>query len=145
MSFLVFKLLEWNDIPERWAFAGPETGWGVSIRSRIASPISDESFVKAWGNLPEEPLTLCGTSRFVRECRGSLRTSPTPTRIQVKPTVQLQIESGRIAMTVEAELVELSGHLRQVEAELPRRHPSHPGDRRRVDRLDASQPIVDCT
>ncbi|HKI17761.1 MAG TPA: hypothetical protein VKA15_07760, partial [Isosphaeraceae bacterium] len=84
-----------------------------------SEPISDESFVKAWGNLPEEPLTLCGTTRFVRECRGSLRTSPTPTRIQVKPTVQLQIESGRIAMTVEAELIELSGHLRQVEAELP--------------------------
>jgi hypothetical protein len=85
-----------------------------------SEPISDESFVKAWGTLPEEPLTLCGTSRFVRDCRGSLRTSPTPTKIQVKPTVQLQIESGRIAMTVEAELIELSGHLRQVEAELPR-------------------------
>ena len=84
-----------------------------------SDPMSDESFVKAWGNLPDDPLTLCGTSRFVGECRASLRTSPTPTRIQVKPTVQLQIESGRIAITVEAELVELSGHLRQVKAELP--------------------------
>src|SRR5262249_47435514 len=26
--------------------------------------INDESFVEAWGDLPEEPLTLCGTSRF---------------------------------------------------------------------------------
>ena len=84
-----------------------------------SDPMSDESFVKAWGNLPDEPLTLCGTSRLVRDSRASLRTSPTPTRIQVKPTVQLQIESGRIAITVEAELVELSGHLREVQAELP--------------------------
>jgi hypothetical protein len=84
-----------------------------------SEPISDESFVKAWGTLPDERLTLCGTSRFVRECRASLRTSPTPTRIQIKPTVHVQIESGRIAMTVDAELAELAGHLRQVEAELP--------------------------
>ena len=39
-------------------------------------PISDESFVKSWGNLPEEPLTLCGTSRFVRDCRASLLDRP---------------------------------------------------------------------
>jgi len=82
-------------------------------------PISDESFVKSWGSLPEEPLTLCGTSRFVRDCHASLSTGPAPTRILVKPTVQLQLESGRIAMTVEAELSELSGHLRQIEAQLP--------------------------
>ena len=81
--------------------------------------MSDESFVKAWGNLPDDPLTLCGTSRFVRECHASLETGPTPTRIQVTPTVQLQIESGRISMTVEAELAELSGHLGPVDAELP--------------------------
>ena len=37
-----------------------------------ADPISDESFVKAWGSLPDDPLTLCGTRRFVRECRASL-------------------------------------------------------------------------
>ena len=82
-------------------------------------PISDESFVESWGTLPQEPLTLCGTSRFVRECRASLRTGPAPTRVQVKPTINVQIESGRIAMTVDAELAELSGHLRHVEVEVP--------------------------
>ena len=82
-------------------------------------PISDESFLKSWGSLPEGPLTLCGTSRFNRNCRASLVTGPAPTRILVKPTVQLRLDSGRIAMTVEAELSELSGHLRQIEAQLP--------------------------
>ncbi len=82
-------------------------------------PISDESFVQAWGTLPDEPLTFCGTSRFVRECRASLQTGLSPTRIQIKPTVQLQIESGRIAMTVDAELTELAGHLRHAEAVIP--------------------------
>ncbi len=82
-------------------------------------PISDESFVQVWGALPEEPLTFCGTSRFVRECRASLETGPSPTRIQVKPTIQLQIESGRIVVTVDAELTELAGNLRYAEAAIP--------------------------
>ena len=75
--------------------------------------------MESWGTLPQEPLTLCGTSRFVRECRASLQTGPAPTRVQVKPTINVQIESGRIAMTVDAELSELSGHLRHVEVEVP--------------------------
>ena len=82
-------------------------------------PIGDESFVKSWGNLPAEPLTLCGTSRFVRDCRASILTGPAPARIVVKPTVALQLESGRIAVVVEAELSENAGHLSRLEAELP--------------------------
>jgi hypothetical protein len=82
-------------------------------------PISDESFVKAWGSLPDDPLTLCGTSRFVRELRASLATGPAPARILVKPDVQLRLESGRIGMTLRAELTEQSGQLRDLEAELP--------------------------
>ncbi len=82
-------------------------------------PISDESFVEAWGTLPQEPLTLSGTSRFVRECRAALFTGPAPTRVQVKPTINVQIESGRIVMTVDADLTELSGHLRRVEVVVP--------------------------
>jgi hypothetical protein len=81
--------------------------------------INDESFVEAWGSLPQEPLTLCGTSRFVRECRGTLQTGPVPPKVQVKPTIQVQIESGRVAISVEAELSELAGHLRHLQAEVP--------------------------
>src|SRR5262249_33208363 len=43
---------------------------------RDTDPINDESFVRAWGSLPEEPLTLAGTSRFVRDLRASLQTGP---------------------------------------------------------------------
>ena len=65
------------------------------------------------------PLTLCGTRRFVRECRASLSTGPTPPRLSVKPTVQLQLEPGRVVMTVEAELSEPSGRFGHVEAKVP--------------------------
>jgi hypothetical protein len=84
-----------------------------------AERINDEAFVKSWGSLPEDPLTLCGTSRFVRESRAALATGPAPTKIVAKPAVQLQLESGRIALFVEAELTEQSGELRQLEAQPP--------------------------
>src|SRR5262249_7270058 len=58
-------------------------------------------------------------SRFVRELRASLSTGPAPTRMIVKPAVQLQLEPGRIAMIVEAELSEFSGELQHLEAGLP--------------------------
>jgi hypothetical protein len=82
-------------------------------------PLNDESFVRAWGVLPEEPLTLAGSSRFVRALHATLQTGPTPSRIQVRPTVQLQIESGRIVLVVDAELSARSGRLPIIEAELP--------------------------
>ncbi len=84
-----------------------------------AESIGDESFVRAWGNLSDEPLTLCGTSRFVGDCVATLRTGPTASRAQVKPTVQLNIESGRVSMTIEAEIAELAGHVLQLDVSLP--------------------------
>jgi hypothetical protein len=84
-----------------------------------AEPAGDESFVRAWGSLPDEPLTLCGAGRFVGECAAALRTGPTPSRVQLKPSVQLSLEPGRIAVTVDAEIVELSGHALELDLSLP--------------------------
>jgi len=81
--------------------------------------IGDESFVRAWGNLSDEPLTLCGTGRFAGDCVATLRTGPAAGRASVKPTVSLSIESGRVAMTVEAEIAELAGHVLQLDLLLP--------------------------
>lgn len=82
-------------------------------------PINDESFVKAWGQLPTEPLTLSGTSRFSRDLLATYQTGPTPSRVQVRPALQLRIESGRIALILDADLIELSGHSPLIEAVLP--------------------------
>ncbi len=84
-----------------------------------AEPVGDEAFVGAWGNLSDEPLTLCGTGRFVGDCTAALRTGPTTSRVQIKPAVQLSIESGRVAMTVEAEIAELAGHVLHLDVSLP--------------------------
>jgi hypothetical protein len=81
--------------------------------------LSDESFVKSWGPLPDEPLTLSGTRRFMRECRASLSTGEIQARPSVKPTVQLQLEPGRAVMTVEAEFTEPSGRFGHIEGKVP--------------------------
>ena len=47
------------------------------------------------------------------------RTGPTPLRLKVRPTVRLQIESGRIDCQIEAELTEISGLLDHLEFQLP--------------------------
>ena len=73
--------------------------------SREASRSSDESFVKSWGSLPEDPLTLCGTRRFVRECRASL---PTGRRRAAfgQADGAASVRAWAVVMTVEAELSE---------------------------------------
>jgi hypothetical protein len=81
-------------------------------------PIDDEAFVRAWGRLPAEPLTLAGTTRFDREVAAEFRTGPAPPRVVIHPVVQLRIESGRIAVAADAD-VEVSGHAPIVDAELP--------------------------
>jgi hypothetical protein len=96
---------------------GDWTGRLVPIRD--TEPVDDEAFVKAWGRLPEEPLTLCGTSRFDREPTAALRTGPAPPRVIIRPTAEVRIESGRIVLAVDAEVHEISGHSPIMEAELP--------------------------
>ena len=67
-------------------------------------PITDESFVESWGALPRSRSRSAGPAGSFASVAPSLETGPVPTKIQVKPTIDVQIESGRIAMTVDAEL-----------------------------------------
>ena len=89
-------------------------GFGVA-------PISDEAFVKLWGNLPDEPLTLSGTTRFVRAPEIALPTGPLPGLLSVRPAVQLVIGPGRIEVVLEADLVDLDVASREVNLSVPPR------------------------
>ncbi len=84
-----------------------------------AELLNDEVFVKAWGSLPEEPLTLCGTRGFNGDLGAALQTGPAPPRIVIHPAEQIRVESGRIVVAVDADIHEVSGHSPIMEAELP--------------------------
>jgi hypothetical protein len=83
-------------------------------------PQSDESFVKSWGPLPDEMLTLSGTTRITTANPPIFRTGPPPTRIKIRPVTQLRFEAGRIDLHYDAELTELSGSLVELTVEIPR-------------------------
>lgn len=84
------------------------------------APAGDETFVEAWGPLPEEPLTLCGTSRFSRGVEITLRTAPAPARVSIRPAETIRIEAGRLVLSVEADIQDLANHPPILEARLPR-------------------------
>ncbi|MBV8126359.1 MAG: hypothetical protein JO114_01695 [Planctomycetaceae bacterium] len=82
-------------------------------------PLSDESFVKSWGPLPDDRLTLAGTTRLIRDGSPSLQTGPAVARIKVKPALQLGIDAGRIDVQLDADLDEVGGSLNHLELALP--------------------------
>ena len=82
-------------------------------------PLSDESFVKSWGPLPDDRLTLAGTTRLIRDGSPSLQTGPAVARIKVKPALQLGIDAGRIDVQLDADLDDVGGSLNHLELALP--------------------------
>lgn len=82
-------------------------------------PLDDENFVRAWGALPDDRLTLAGTVRLDFKRLPNLRTGPAVSRGEIKPTTHLRIEPGRIELLFEAELDELTGPSDHLRVELP--------------------------
>jgi hypothetical protein len=101
------------------AFRRP-AGWSGRLGPAAElEPMTDEAFVKAWGSLPDEPLILAGTGRFIGTPAVSIATGPSSAQLLVDSEVQLAIEPGRIAVNVEAELTTVSGRSDLVELALP--------------------------
>jgi len=84
-----------------------------------AEPLGEESFVKSWGPLPDDRLTLSGTTRLLRDEIPSLQTGPAAARIKIKPILQLGIDAGRIDVQFDAELDDVAGSMDHLEVALP--------------------------
>ncbi|WP_074315495.1 hypothetical protein [Singulisphaera sp. GP187] len=94
--------------------------WAGRLAALAGSdPITEEVFVRSWGNLPEEPLTLSGVTRFLRPSSVSVRTGLQPARLSVQPTVELNLGPGRVEVSLEAKLTQVSGRSYQVEFDVP--------------------------
>jgi hypothetical protein len=83
-------------------------------------PMTDEAFVRTWGNLSDEPLTLAGTVRFARTPVVTLATGPPPQHVLVEPELRLALEPGRMALDLRASLTATSGRCDHVELAIPR-------------------------
>lgn len=93
--------------------------WSGRLAAGIGEPITEEGFVRSWGNLPEEPLTLSGAARFVGREPIAVRTGPAPERLAIAPAVLLSLGPGRIDVDLRAELTQVSGRSFQAELKLP--------------------------
>jgi hypothetical protein len=82
-------------------------------------PLSDESFVKTWGPLPDNKLTLSGTTRLGRNDSPQFQTGPSVARMRTRGALDLRIEPGRIAVEYVAELGEPGEPVYHLEITIP--------------------------
>jgi hypothetical protein len=84
-----------------------------------ADPLGDESFVRAWGQLPDNRLTLSGTTRLVRNDSPQFQTGPSTARMRTRGALDLRIDPGRIGVEYKAELGEAGEPLYNLEIAVP--------------------------
>jgi hypothetical protein len=84
------------------AFRRPPN-WSGRLESHEGSdPTTEEGFVRAWGTLPDDPLTLSGTARFTSIPAVSVQAGPRPRTLSLDASLTLRIEPGRIDAQFEA-------------------------------------------
>ncbi len=101
------------------AFRRPADWSGRMTSGTGVEPITDEAFVKLWGPLPDDALTLAGTTRFVGASERSLRAGPVSTRLTVQPEATIRIGAGRVDLQLKGEVIEVAGRTDQVELQVP--------------------------
>ena len=81
--------------------------------------VSEASFAKSWGTLPDEGLTLAGAVRFGRSPSLVVSTRPVPVRRSIRSTVLLDLAPGRLNATIEAVLTDRQGRSFELELGVP--------------------------
>ncbi len=76
--------------------------------------------MKSWGTLPDDRLTLSGTTRLTPGAVPSLQTGPAVARIKVDPVIQIGIDAGRIDVQFDANLDDITGSLNRLEVAVAR-------------------------
>ncbi|WP_337174201.1 hypothetical protein [Paludisphaera sp.] len=97
--------------PGRWS--------GRLTPSREAEAVEDETFVRAWGALPDDALTFAGTVRHNGREPVEFLTGPIPSRSRRRPAVRVVIDSGRIDWRCDLEVSEISGLMDRLDVDVP--------------------------
>lgn len=105
------------------AFRRPADWTGRMAPVAGAEALGEEAFVRAWGNLPGESLTLSGAIRLAstlsRPAQPSVEAGPRPLRVRVQPAVQVAVSPGRLDLTFDAEFDGTDDPVYDVELALP--------------------------
>ena len=89
----------------------------------VNESIGEEAFVKAWGALPLEPLTLSGaiklSTTLTRTPPPEVETGPESATFRVTSTARVVVGTGRIDFSLVADLVESGGAVHDATIALP--------------------------
>ena len=106
------------------AFRRPPEWTGRLTPKEPAEAVGEEAFVRAWGALPIEPLTLSGAMKrgttFADTSAPTVETGPEPARFRVSQSVRAVISPGRLDLNIVADLNESGGNAREARIFLPR-------------------------
>jgi len=83
------------------------------------APLADEAFVKAWGELPRDRLTLAGATRFGASAAVEAAVAPAAERLAVRQAVTLRVGAGRIDVQAEATLTARGGRPAEATVRIP--------------------------
>lgn len=101
------------------AFRRPE-GWSGRLRPVAGSdPVTDESFARLWGNLPDAAATLSGVIRFSVPPRVDVPTGPVSVRTTARPELELELQPGRLLVRARTALTDIQGRSREMVVSLP--------------------------
>ena len=81
--------------------------------------VPEASFVKSWGILPDDGLTLAGAVRFGRSSNLGVSTGPVPLRRSVRPKVLVDLGPGRLDVAIEAVVTDQQGRSFELEMGVP--------------------------
>ncbi len=100
-------------------FRHPE-GWTGTLRPAVGiERVAEETFRKLWGSLPDKSASLAGAIRYVDPPQIDVRTGPETPRLSVRPDVAVEVQSGRLVVTAEAQVTEIQGRVDEVLVGIP--------------------------
>ncbi len=79
----------------------------------------EETFVAAWGRLPDDPLTLAGALAFRAGPEVEVETRPVPLRRTIASDARLELREGRLDLSVDATVKDVSGPSTGLDVDLP--------------------------
>jgi hypothetical protein len=82
-------------------------------------PVSEASFAKSWGSLPDDGLTLAGAARNGRSTSFEVETRPVPLRRSIRTKVILALAPGRLDASIEGILSDRQGRSFDLVASIP--------------------------
>ena len=116
-------ILGMEKITATLGFRRPPDWDGRLVAEGDDEPVTEESFARTWGSLPDEALTLSGALKpAVKENKilwPKVRCQPDSPRLKVQPSLRLIARRGKVDFNLAADLVDPLGTSHEIQLDFP--------------------------